>query len=339
MKSTLDIPLGTGPYKVGKFEVNRFIEFEPCQGLVGRRPAGLPRQLQFRYGALRILSRPRRRVRGLYRHRTICSARNSPRASGLRATISRRSRTAASSASSCRTKRRPARRAGSSIPAATSSRIRACARRWIYAFDFEWTNKTIMYGAYARTLSPFQNSDMMAMGRRRRKSLRCLSRSAARCRTRCSASRSCRRCRTARDRTGRCCARPRSCFRRQVCRVKDGKRCCRTAKSSAIEFLLTSRRSSRTTCPFIKNLGTLGIEATLRLVDPVQYPRAARRFRFRHDDRTLQHVGDARRLACGRSSPRRRPATKGSYNLAGIADPAHRCPDRAGSSAPTPAPS
>ena len=34
----------------------------------------------------------------------------------------------------------------------------------IHAFDFEWTNKTIMYGAYARTESPFQNSDMMATG-------------------------------------------------------------------------------------------------------------------------------------------------------------------------------
>ena len=33
-----------------------------------------------------------------------------------------------------------------------------------YAFDFEWTNKTMMYGAYARTRSPFQNSDMVAVG-------------------------------------------------------------------------------------------------------------------------------------------------------------------------------
>jgi microcin C transport system substrate-binding protein len=33
-----------------------------------------------------------------------------------------------------------------------------------YAFDFEWTNKTIMYGAYKRTYSVFQNSDMMAQG-------------------------------------------------------------------------------------------------------------------------------------------------------------------------------
>src|SRR5258708_30546950 len=33
-----------------------------------------------------------------------------------------------------------------------------------YAFDFEWTNKTIMYGSYMRTQSVFQNSDMMAKG-------------------------------------------------------------------------------------------------------------------------------------------------------------------------------
>ena len=40
-----------------------------------------------------------------------------------------------------------------------------CARRLIYAFDFEWTNKTIMYGSYERTHSVFQNSDMMAKGK------------------------------------------------------------------------------------------------------------------------------------------------------------------------------
>src|SRR5204863_10034271 len=36
---------------------------------------------------------------------------------------------------------------------------------FIYAFDFEWTNKNIMYGSYQRTQSVFQNSDMMAVGR------------------------------------------------------------------------------------------------------------------------------------------------------------------------------
>src|SRR6202008_3972083 len=35
----------------------------------------------------------------------------------------------------------------------------------VYAFDFEWTNKTIMYDSYKRTQSVFQNSDMMAAGK------------------------------------------------------------------------------------------------------------------------------------------------------------------------------
>ena len=35
---------------------------------------------------------------------------------------------------------------------------------FVNAFDFQWTNMTIMYGAYQRTHSVFQNSDMMALG-------------------------------------------------------------------------------------------------------------------------------------------------------------------------------
>jgi microcin C transport system substrate-binding protein len=35
----------------------------------------------------------------------------------------------------------------------------------IYAFDFEWTNKTIMYDSYKRTHSVFEKSDLMATGK------------------------------------------------------------------------------------------------------------------------------------------------------------------------------
>ena len=67
----------------------------------------------------------------------------------------------------------------------------------INAFDFEWTNKTIMYGAYERTHSPFQNSDMMANGPPSPEELeaaRAVSRQGAGRSVR--RSRSCRRCRT-----------------------------------------------------------------------------------------------------------------------------------------------
>ena len=65
-ESTLDIPLGSGPYKVGKFEVNRYIEFERVKDWWG---ADLPvnrGSYNFDHRALRILSGPRRRLRGLH---------------------------------------------------------------------------------------------------------------------------------------------------------------------------------------------------------------------------------------------------------------------------------
>ncbi len=44
----------------------------------------------------------------------------------------------------------------------------------ILAFDFEWTNKSIMYGSYLRTQSVFQNSDMMAVGKPNEQELKLL---------------------------------------------------------------------------------------------------------------------------------------------------------------------
>ena len=44
-ESTLDIPLGSGPYKVGKFEVNRYIEFERVKDWWAADLAGQSRRL------------------------------------------------------------------------------------------------------------------------------------------------------------------------------------------------------------------------------------------------------------------------------------------------------
>ena len=68
-ESTLDTPLGSGPYKVGKFEVNRYIEFDRVKDWWA---ADLPinrGSIQFRHHPLRVLSRSRRRLRRLYREK------------------------------------------------------------------------------------------------------------------------------------------------------------------------------------------------------------------------------------------------------------------------------
>ena len=317
-ESTLDTPLGSGPYKVGKYEVNRYIEYRARQGLVGGRPSGLPRQLQFRYRALRVLSRPRRRLRRLLPARIICSARSSPRASGPRAMISRRSRTAASSARPCRMRRRPAGRAGSSIPAATNSRIRACAKRIGCAFDFEWTNKTVMYGAYARTCSPFQNSDMVASGPPSPEELKLLEPFRGQVPDEVFGEPFVPPVSDGSGQDRTLLRKAQQLLQAAGLPVKDGKRLMPNGELFKIEFLLDEPSFQPHHATFIKNLGQLGIEANIRLIDAVQYRARVEDFRFRRDHRAHEHVGDAGRwpagvlLVAGRRDQRARTIWRGS---------------------------
>jgi len=103
--------------------------------------------------------------------------------------------------------------------------------------------------------------------------------------------------------------------------IKDGKRMTPQGELFRVEFLLDEPAFQAHHMPYIKNLGTLGIEATLRLVDPVQA-------RARRDDFDFDMVierfgfstvpGDSLRPFFSSQAA----GTKGSNNLAGIADPA-----------------
>jgi microcin C transport system substrate-binding protein len=103
--------------------------------------------------------------------------------------------------------------------------------------------------------------------------------------------------------------------------LKDGKRVLPNGMPISIEFLLDEATFTPHHLPYIKNLGTLGIEATLRVVDPVQYRARVDGFDF---DITVERFsfsetpGDSLRTHFSSAAA----ATKGSQNLAGIADPA-----------------
>src|SRR5207237_6452971 len=102
--------------------------------------------------------------------------------------------------------------------------------------------------------------------------------------------------------------------------IKDGKRVTLQSEPISVEFLIDEPSFQPHHMPFIKNLGTLGIEATLRLVDPVQYRKRVDDFDF---DLTIQRFafsstpGDSLRSYFSSQAA----AMKGSQNLAGISDP------------------
>ena len=66
-ETSMEPPLGSGPYKVGKFEQGRFLEFERVKDWWGAEAADHARAEQLRRAALRLFPRPRYRVRRLQR--------------------------------------------------------------------------------------------------------------------------------------------------------------------------------------------------------------------------------------------------------------------------------
>ena len=148
------------------------------------------------------------------------------------------------------------------------------------AFDFEWTNKNIFYGAYQRTMSYFQNSPLQAEGKPSAAELKLLE--------------------PFKDKLppetfGEALAPPvsdgsgenrerlhqaRELLVAAGFAVKEGKLIDAKGEPFKIEFLLDSPGFERVLGPYIKNLQVLGIDASIRAVDPAQYEERQRRFDF-----------------------------------------------------------
>jgi microcin C transport system substrate-binding protein len=101
---------------------------------------------------------------------------------------------------------------------------------------------------------------------------------------------------------------------------RDGKLVTPKGERITIEFLNDEQAFQPHHLPFIKNLATLGIDATLRIVDPVQYHARVDGFDFDIAINRLSFSstpGDGLRPYFTAQAA----ATKGSQNMAGIADP------------------
>jgi microcin C transport system substrate-binding protein len=319
-ESTLDTPLGSGPYKVGKFELNRFIEFERVKDWWG---ADLPvARGSYNFDIVRY---------EFYRDRDVAFEGFTAKNYLFREEFTARvwaTRYDFPAVKDGRVKRE-------TLPDETPSGAQGWfinTRREKFkdprvrealdlAFDFEWTNKTIMYGAYARTQSPFQNSDMMAKGPPSPDELKLLEPFRGQVPDEVFGA---PYTPPVSDGSGQ----DRALLRRAVqllrdagCPIKDGKRVLPNGEIFRIEFLADEPQLQAHHAPYIKNLATIGIEASLRIVDAVQYRARVEDFDF---DMTIERFsmsatpGDGMRPFFTSQAAR----TKGSYNLAGIASPA-----------------
>ncbi len=148
------------------------------------------------------------------------------------------------------------------------------------AFDFEWTNKNIFNGLYERTYSIFQNSAMEARGAPSAAELALLEPHRAELPAEVFAEAT-RPPKT--DGSGRLRSNLRAARKLLAAggwRIRDG--ALKNAKGELfeIEFLAVSRGFERIVHAYVRNLERLGIAAKFRLVDTAQYKRRLDEYNF-----------------------------------------------------------
>ncbi len=318
-ETTLEAPLGCGPYKVGRFEPGRFIEYERVADWWG---ADLPvsRGLN-NFDVIRY---------EYYRDRDVAFEGFTSKSYLFREEFTSRiwaTRYDFPAIRDGRAKR-------DVIPDDTPSgaqgwffntrreklKDRRLREAFVYAFDFEWTNKAIMYGSYERTHSVFQNSPMMAAGKPSAEELALLEPFRGKVDEEVFGEPFVPPVSDGSGQDRALLRKASALLQAAGFPIKNGRRTTPQGARVSVEILIDEPSFQPHHSSFIKNLGTLGIEASLRIVDPVQYRKRVDDFDF---DLIIQRFafsstpGDSLRSYFSSQAA----ALKGSQNLAGIADP------------------
>lgn len=318
--STLEAPLGSGPYKVGHFEQGRFIEFE-------RIPDYWAKDLPVNVG-LNNFDRIRYEY---FRDRTV--AFEAFKNGTLNYNEEYTSRIWST---------------GYDFPAVRDGRVKkeeisndapVASQGWYFntrreafkdpqireaiglAFDFEWTNTNIMFGAYKRMTSFFENSDMKAKGPLSAEELALLQPFRDKLPASVFGEPYVPPVSDATGQDRQLLRRADELLRQAGCKREGGVLKLPNGQPFTIEFLDSNPALQPHTQPFQANLKRLGIDARSRIVDAAQYQRRMEEYDFDMASRALSGSatpnGESLRVAYGSKASQ----APGSFNIAGIADP------------------
>ncbi len=318
--ATLDAPLGSGAYRVKAFEQGRYIEFERDPNYWGSK---LPVNLgQNNFGRLRF---------EYYRERQVAFEAFKAGAINFHEEFTSRFWATAYDFPAAKDGRVKKEVLHNGAPVSTQGWYLNTRREQFsdprvreaigLAFDFEWTNRNVMYSSYKRIISYFPNTDMEAKGKPGPDELKLLE--------------------PFRDKLA-----PAVFDDPYIPPVSDGSGADRTllkqaydlllaagckrdggtlllpnGKPLTVEFLDSSNVMQPHTTPFIQNLGKLGIQASLRVVDPAQLKSRTEAFDY---DVVTEALPGSTTPGVGLRVVFSSEAAKqsGSRNLAGVADPA-----------------
>jgi len=279
-KTTLEPPLGSGPYRVKSFEPGRFVVIERVKDYWGK---DLPvHKGNYNFDTIRF---------DYYRDQTIALEAFKAGEYDYRSENSSKAWATAYKFKAVDRgwikKEEISHNRSSGMQAFVFNTRRAMfkdarLRRALgFGFDFEWSNKNLFYGQYTRTHSYFSNSELAADKLPTPDELKILAPYKGR---------------VPDEVFTKVYRAPKGGGPRQIRKnlraagkllkeagwvIKDGKRVnARTGTALAFEVLLVSPLFERIVLPFAKNLEKLGVEVRVRTVDPSQYRRRLQTYDF-----------------------------------------------------------
>ena len=317
---TLEAPLGSGPYRVARMDIGRFIEFERVQDYWA---ADLPVAIgHHNFDSLRYEYFRDRQVafeafksgaftyRQEYTSRIWATGYDFPAFKEGRVTRQMLEDGAPASAQGwwLNTRREVFK----------DRRIREAVA---LCFDFAWTNRNLMYDTYKRTASFFERSDLKANGKPSEDELKLLEPLREKLLPSVFEEAYVPPESDGSGRDRRLLARADALLKEAGCTREGGAYRLPSGKPIEFEFLDNDPLWEAIGQPFIRNLGLIGIRCTQRIVDASQYQARTRDFDF---DVTVRNAGNDATPGpeLRESFGSRAAATPGSNNLGGISDPA-----------------
>jgi microcin C transport system substrate-binding protein len=318
-KTTLDAPLGSGPYRVESLEQGRSITYRRVKDYWA---AALPVNVgRFNFDTIRY---------DYYRDDTVALEAFKAGAYDFRSEASSKNWATAYDVPAVRDGRIRKEQIPNEVPTGMQGWVYN-TRRPIFgdprvrealaaAFDFEWSNAHLFYGAYTRTRSYFSNSELASRGLPSAAELQVL----APFRGRVPDEVFTREYRPPSTQPGG--LRPNLVRAFELLKqagwvVRDMRLVnAETGRPMAFEILIDDPNFERIALPFVKNLERLGVAARVRTVDAAQYE-----YRVKHFDFDMTVAVFAQSLSPGNEQNDYWASASadipGSRNLAGVRDP------------------
>ncbi|MEO0442469.1 MAG: extracellular solute-binding protein [Pseudomonadota bacterium] len=318
-KSSLDIPLGSGPYKIGKVDPGQSLSFTRVKDYWARDLA--VNQGMYNFDDIRI---------DYYRDENVAIEGLKAGEYDYRWENSSKFWATAYSMASVQQKRLLKKEVGHKANSGMQGFIfnlrkpvfadKKLRKAIAYAFDFEWSNQTLFYNAYTRSDSFFSNSELAATGLPEGKELELLTPYKDKLPASVFTEPFTLPVSDGSGRNRQNLRKAKQFLDDSGYKVVDGQLNNPQGQAVSFEILLASPAFERIVNPFIKNLSRLGIDASIRLVDTSQYINRRRSF----DYDMIVHV-----FAQGESPGNEQlnfwgseaADTEGSFNLMGLKDP------------------